>query len=144
MRLVQTLRFLSLPAIVLGTALTLACSDGGPTAPDQAPSLAASSTPLAVEPRNLRIQCTLGLPCTGGMIVTAFSPVTLSYQINGGDFIINPALTTCPQDGTLNGGCFLNVKVATTELRGRRSATLVITESTFGTSRTVRLSATVK
>jgi hypothetical protein len=43
MRFVRTLRFLSLPMVVLGTSLTLACSDGGPTAPDQGPSLAATA-----------------------------------------------------------------------------------------------------
>jgi hypothetical protein len=61
-----------------------------------------------------------------------------------GDFIINPPLTDCPQGGTLAGGCFLNVKVTTTDIPGRRNATLAISESTFGTSLTVRLSARVR
>jgi hypothetical protein len=143
MRFVHTLRSLSFPAIVLGTALTLACSDGGPTAPDEAPSLAATNGPLSVDPRSLRISCNVGVTCTGGMIVHASSPVTLSYQIDGGDFIINSPLTDCPQGGTLTGGCFLNVKVATTVTPGRRAATLVISE-TGGTSLTVRLSARVR
>jgi hypothetical protein len=41
MQLVSTLRFLTLSTVTaLGTALTLACNDGGPTAPDQAASFA--------------------------------------------------------------------------------------------------------
>jgi len=144
MRFVHTLRFLSFPAIVLGTALTLACSDGGPTAPDEAPSLAATSGPLSVDPRSLRMTCNAGVTCTGGMIVNASSPVTLSYQIEGGDFIINPSLTTCVEGGTLNGSCFLNVKVTTTDVPGRRTATLVISGSTSGTSLSVRLAARVR
>jgi hypothetical protein len=143
MRFVHTLRFLSYPAIVLGTALTLACSNGGPTAPDEAPSLAATSGPLSVDPRSLRIGCNVGVTCTGGMIVNASSPVSLSYLIEGGDFIINPALTTCTDGGALTGSCFLNVKVATTVTPGRRAATLVISES-GGSSLTVRLSARVR
>ena len=144
MRFAHTLRFLSLPMVALGTALTLACSDEGPTAPDQTASFATSGTPLSVDPRSVRVRCNVGLPCTAGMIVHASSPVTLSYQVDAGDFIINPALTTCPQGGTLAGGCFLNVKVTTTDIPGRRTGTLVISESTSGTSLTVRLSASVR
>lgn len=143
MRFVHTLRFFSLPMVVLGTALTLACSDGGPTAPDEAPTLAASGSPLTTDVRHIRIQCSVGTLCTAGMVVSASSPVTLHYEIEGADFVINPALTTCVQDVTLTGGCFLNVKVATTDSPGRRSGTVVISESTSGTSRTVRLSARV-
>jgi hypothetical protein len=144
MRFVHTLRFLSFPAIVLGTALTLACGDGSPTAPDEAPSLAVTSGPLSVDPRSLRITCNAGLPCTGGMYVHSASPVTLSYQIDGGDFIINPLQGNCPQDGTLAASCYLSVKVTTTDIPGRRTATLVLSESTFGTSLSVRLAARVR
>ena len=147
MRFTHTLRFFSLPMVVLGTALTLACSDGGPTAPDQAPSFLARSGALSVDSRNVRIQCNVGTPCTAGMYVGASSPVTLSYQVDG-DFEINSAVTTCPQGGTLEGGtvngsCYLNVKVTSTATPGRRTGTLVISESTFGSTLTVHLSAKV-
>jgi hypothetical protein len=70
--------------------------------------------------------------------------VTLSYQIDGGDFIINPLQGDCPQNGTLAASCYLSVKVTTTDIPGRRTATLVISESTFGTSLSVRLAARVR
>jgi hypothetical protein len=143
MQFVPFLRFRTLSVLVLGAALTLACDDAAPTAPDPVPSFAVAKGPLSIDSRSLRFQCNAGLPCTAAMIVTASSPVTVSYQIDGGDFIINPASTTCVQGGTLTGSCNLSVKVATTEIPGRRSATLVISESTSGTSVTVRLSARV-
>ena len=143
MRFVHTLRVRTVPMIVLGTALTLACSDGSPTAPDQASFAAATNSILWVDSRNVRIQCNVGTPCTAGIYVNVYEPVTLSYQIDGGDFIINSAATTCPQGGTVDGSCYLSVKVATTDVAGRRRATLVISESTFGTSLTVRLAARV-
>lgn len=51
MRLVLTRRFLTLSIVTaLGTALTLACSDGGPTAPDQASLVVnAAGTPTYVD-----------------------------------------------------------------------------------------------
>jgi len=48
MRVAKALRFLSLPAALgLGTALVIACSDEGPTAPGQTVSPAEVATPFA-------------------------------------------------------------------------------------------------
>ena len=143
MRFAHTLRFLALPMIVLGTPLTLGCNDSGPTAPDQRPSLiAATNAILWVDSRNVRITCNAGSPCSAGMYVNAYKPVTLSYQVTG-DFLINAPATGCPQGGTVSGSCYLEVKVATTDTPGRRAGTLVISESTFGTSLTIKLAARV-
>ena len=131
MRFAHTLRFLSLPMIVLATALTLGCNDTGPTAPDHGPSfVAATNSILWVDSRNVRITCNAGSPCTAGLNVNVYQPVTLSYQV-AGDFLINSPVTTCPQGGTASGSCYLNVKVATTDTPGRRTGTLVITDSTL-------------
>ena len=143
MRFAHALRFLSLPMIVLGTALTLGCNDSGPTSPDQGPSfVAATNSILWVDSRNVRITCNVGHPCSAGMYVNVYQPVTLSYQVDG-DFLINSAVTNCPQGGTVSGSCYLEVKVATTDTPGRRTGTLVISESTFGTSLTIKLTARV-
>ena len=144
MRFAHTMRFLSLPTIVLGTALTLGCSDSGSTAPNEEPAfVAATNSILWVDSRNVRITCNAGTPCTAGIYVNVYQPVTLSYQVDG-DFLVNAPVTTCPQGGTVSAGsCYLSVKVATTDTRGRRTGTLVISESTFGTSLTIKLAARV-
>ena len=143
MKFVPNLRFRTLAVVVLGTALTQACDDATPTAPDPAPSFAVTKGPISVDPRSLRIQCTAGAPCTATLYVHVMSPVTFSYQIDGADFILNPLVSTCVQGVNPQGTCYIGVKVATTDIPGRRTATLVISESTGGTSVTVRMSARI-
>jgi hypothetical protein len=76
------------------------------------------------------------------LVVTSSALVTLHYSLNG-DFLINIGNTSCPQGGAFAGSCTIGLDVGTTQFPGRRSAILTISESTFGTSRTVRLSARV-
>lgn len=103
---------------------------------------AASSAVLTVDPRRVRLKCAQGFGCGIQVIVSSSSPVTLSYSLDG-DFILNVGNTSCPQGGTLAGGCTIGVDVGTTQFPGRRSGILTISESTFGTSLTVRLAARV-
>ena len=144
MRIRHTMRSLSLLVIALGTVLLGACGES-PTAPDQSPSLAAATSgPLSVDLRSLRLSCTAGSPCTGGVIVHTTTPVTLAYQVEGSDFEINSGLTTCAQGGMVADACFINVKVASYDAPGRRVGKLIISESTTGTSLSVRLTARMR
>ena len=76
------------------------------------------------------------------VVVTSSTPVTMDFFLNG-DFIINPGATSCVRSSTLAGSCTIGVSVGTTEFAGRRAGTLTITESTTGTTKTVRLAARV-
>jgi hypothetical protein len=137
--------------VFVGAALS-ACAGETPASPSGLPEgaplpstiieAAASGAQLSVTPRRLRLKCNQGFPCGAQVVVTSSSPVTLNYFLNG-EFIINFGATSCPQSGILSGSCTIGVQVGTTEFPGRRSATLTISESTFGTSRTVRLAARV-
>jgi hypothetical protein len=137
--------------VFVGAALS-ACAGETPASPSALPedtprpsaiiAAAASGSQLSVTPRRIRLKCNQGFGCDAQVVVTSSSPVTLNYFLNG-DFIINFGATSCPQSGILSGSCTIGVQVGTTEFPGRRSATLTISESTFGTSRTVRLAARV-
>jgi len=139
-----------LTAAVVGLALTGCGGEpSSPTTPGDETvqphgtvQAAASSAVLTVDPRRVGLKCAQGFGCGIQILVSSSSPVTLSYSLNG-DFILNAGNTSCPQGGTLAGDCTIGVDVGTTQFPGRRSGTLTISESTFGTSRTVRLAARV-
>jgi hypothetical protein len=75
--------------------------------------------------------------------ITTSSPVNLQIGLEG-DFVFNFGSTGCPLDGSVvSGSCTVGVAVGTTEFPGRRQGVLTISETTFGTSKTVRLAARV-
>lgn len=146
----ETRLWTAVAPLVVGLTLS-ACGGEAPSSPSPpagaAPVagvevLAAASGPLSVSPRNIHLKCSQGSSCDRQVVVTSSSPLTLTYSLDG-DFVINSGATSCPQGGTLSGACTIGIQLLATELPGRRSGTLTISESTFGTSRTVRLAARV-
>lgn len=101
---------------------------------------AAARSALTVDPRSVRLRCNAGFPCDIQLVVTSSSPVSLQYSVEG-DFTVNFGGSNC--GGVLAGSCVIQVAVISTELPGRRSATLTLEDLTNGTIKTVRLSARV-
>ena len=149
MQFARTRRFLTPSMVIaLGTALTLGCGDGDPTAPDQAAPTAVAATPgtaaaqgslLYLENSQLRLRCSVGSVCKGQVTVEA-SGYTISYGLTGAGWSI--ASSTCPNPGTLSGVCGIWVEIPTSTPGSYRGA-VTFTEASTGVSKTVRLAARV-
>jgi hypothetical protein len=134
--------------IALGTALTLGCGDGDPTAPEQASPTAVAATPgtaaaqsstLFIEYNRVRLQCSVGSVCKGQVL--AESPgYVISYNLTGAGWSI--ASTTCPNPGPLSGVCVVWVQVPTST-PGSYRGSVTFTEASTGISKTVHLAARV-
>jgi hypothetical protein len=139
----------ALPVLVAGVVLT-GCSGESPSSPSgdappgrEVAQTAAAQSVISVSPRNIRLRCNQGFGCGQQVIVTTSSPVNVQIGLEG-DFVFNFGATSCPLDGSVvSGSCTIGVAVGTTEFPGRRSGTLTISETTSGTSKTVRLAARV-
>jgi hypothetical protein len=84
MQLVRTWRFLTLSTVIaLGTALTLACSDGGPTAPDQAASFASGKASYVDDDGSYYCPANYLLANSGYKIYTGYSV----YDVNQNAYI---------------------------------------------------------
>jgi hypothetical protein len=149
MQFARPRRFLTPSMVIaLGTALTLGCGNDDPTAPEQASPTPVAATPgpvsakittLFIETGHLRLRCSVGSVCQGQ--VTAESPgYTISYTLTGAGWSI--ANTTCPNPGPLSGVCVMTVQVPTSTPGNYRGA-VTFTETSTGTTKTVRLAASV-
>ena len=91
MRASRVLQFLSIPAALgLGTALILACSDGGPTAPGDQVSEVPTATPFTAPKKGGTggkdtVVDDVDLTCRNNYVLTLETTTTAVYDLNGND-----------------------------------------------------------
>jgi len=91
MRASRVLQFLSIPAALgLGTALILACSDGGPTAPGDPVSEVPTATPFTAPKKGGTVGKDtvvddVDLTCRNNYFLTLETTTTAVYDLNGND-----------------------------------------------------------